>query len=285
MQIKDAIVTDHPFSQRFLAGVAAVGSRLRVPAHRRRRHDLPGPGRRHRGERARLWTRRPGRRRRRADAQAGARIQSVHHRPGAGACRQAHRRPLRGRAVHEQRRGGERVRAEVRTHVRPSRGRERRAPQDPGIHGGFHGRTYGALACTPYPKYQEPFRPMLPGVEVAPYTTSPRWRATLDGSFAGVIVEVVQGEGGLGAMTPGVRGGAQRMLRRARPHPDRRRGADRPGTLRPRVRLRQRRPQAAHHHAGQAAGRRPAAFGGVAAGVGQRPASLRRARHPFAAGR
>ena len=68
--------------------------------------------------------------------------------------------------------------------------------------GGFHGRTYGALACTPTPKYQEPFRPMLPGVEVAPYNDVAALRATLDGSFAGVIVEVVQGEGGLGAMTP-----------------------------------------------------------------------------------
>ncbi len=68
--------------------------------------------------------------------------------------------------------------------------------------GGFHGRTYGALACTPTPKYQEPFGPMLPGVEIAPYNDVAALRATLDGSFAGVIVEVVQGEGGLAAMTP-----------------------------------------------------------------------------------
>ena len=68
--------------------------------------------------------------------------------------------------------------------------------------GAFHGRTYGALACTPTPKYQEPFGPMLPGVEVAPYNDVDALRAKLDGSFAGVIVEVVQGEGGLAAMTP-----------------------------------------------------------------------------------
>ena len=68
--------------------------------------------------------------------------------------------------------------------------------------GGFHGRTYGALACTATPKYQEPFRPMLPGVEVAPYNDVEALRKTLDGTFAGVIVEVVQGEGGLQAMTP-----------------------------------------------------------------------------------
>ena len=68
--------------------------------------------------------------------------------------------------------------------------------------GAFHGRTYGALACTPSPKYQEPFRPMLPGVEVAPYNDVDALRAKLDGAFAAVIVEVVQGEGGLAAMTP-----------------------------------------------------------------------------------
>lgn len=68
--------------------------------------------------------------------------------------------------------------------------------------GGFHGRTYGALACTATPKYQEPFRPMLPGVEVAPYNDVEALRKTLDGTFAGVIVEVVQGEGGLASMTP-----------------------------------------------------------------------------------
>ncbi len=68
--------------------------------------------------------------------------------------------------------------------------------------GGFHGRTYGALACTATPKYQEPFRPMLPGVEVAPYNDVEALRKTLDGTFAGVIVEVVQGEGGLQVMTP-----------------------------------------------------------------------------------
>lgn len=67
--------------------------------------------------------------------------------------------------------------------------------------GGFHGRTYGALACTATSKYQEPFRPMLPGVNVSAYNDVTELRATLDGEFAGVIVEVVQGEGGLTSMT------------------------------------------------------------------------------------
>jgi acetylornithine/succinyldiaminopimelate/putrescine aminotransferase len=68
--------------------------------------------------------------------------------------------------------------------------------------GAFHGRTMGALSCTPQPKYQEPFAPLVPGVVVAPYNDVESLERTLDGSFAGVIVEVIQGEGGLTAMTP-----------------------------------------------------------------------------------
>jgi acetylornithine/N-succinyldiaminopimelate aminotransferase len=68
--------------------------------------------------------------------------------------------------------------------------------------GAFHGRTLGSLSVTPSPKYQDPYRPLLPGVEVAPYNDPRALEAALTGEFAGVIVEVVQGEGGLAAMTP-----------------------------------------------------------------------------------
>ncbi len=68
--------------------------------------------------------------------------------------------------------------------------------------GAFHGRTFGALSCTPSPKYQDPYRPLLPGVVVAPYNDVKALRAVLTDEFAGVIVEVIQGEGGLTAMTP-----------------------------------------------------------------------------------
>ncbi len=68
--------------------------------------------------------------------------------------------------------------------------------------GAFHGRTMGALSCTPQPKYQEPFAPLVPGVVVSPYNDAESLGKILDRSFAGVIVEVIQGEGGLAAMTP-----------------------------------------------------------------------------------
>ena len=68
--------------------------------------------------------------------------------------------------------------------------------------GSFHGRTMGALSCTPTPKYQEPFAPLVPGTAVCGYNDVAALRGVLDRSFAGVIVEVVQGEGGLDEMTP-----------------------------------------------------------------------------------
>jgi len=68
--------------------------------------------------------------------------------------------------------------------------------------GAFHGRTLGALSCTPSPKYQDPYAPLVPGVVVAPFNEVQALKQTLTDEFAGVIVEVVQGEGGLAAMTP-----------------------------------------------------------------------------------
>ncbi len=66
----------------------------------------------------------------------------------------------------------------------------------------FHGRTFGALSLTPNAKYQEPYKPLLPGVEVLEYNNVRALEASLNRSFAGVIVEVIQGEGGLEAMSP-----------------------------------------------------------------------------------
>ncbi|HUX22476.1 MAG TPA: aspartate aminotransferase family protein [Spirochaetia bacterium] len=65
----------------------------------------------------------------------------------------------------------------------------------------FHGRTMGALSVTPNPTYQEPFEPLVPGVEVLPYNDPDKLAAALDSSYAGVIVEVIQGEGGLRTMS------------------------------------------------------------------------------------
>jgi acetylornithine/N-succinyldiaminopimelate aminotransferase len=67
--------------------------------------------------------------------------------------------------------------------------------------GAFHGRTMGALSCTPTSKYQEPFAPLVPGVSVLPFNDVAAARETLGSDFCAVIVEVVQGEGGLSVMS------------------------------------------------------------------------------------
>jgi len=61
----------------------------------------------------------------------------------------------------------------------------------------FHGRTMGALSATPKPAYRTKFEPLVPGFETVPYNDPAAVEAVLDDSFAAVIVEVVQGEGGL----------------------------------------------------------------------------------------
>ncbi|MCP5515211.1 MAG: acetylornithine/succinylornithine family transaminase [Spirochaetales bacterium] len=66
---------------------------------------------------------------------------------------------------------------------------------------GFHGRTIGALSCTYNPAYKTPFEPLMPGVEFIPLNDVKALEATLDSTFAGVIVEVLQGEGGLQMMS------------------------------------------------------------------------------------
>ncbi len=66
----------------------------------------------------------------------------------------------------------------------------------------FHGRTLGALAVTPTPAYREKFEPLMEGTQTLPYNDPEALEAALGPSVAGVIVEPIQGEGGLEVMTP-----------------------------------------------------------------------------------
>ncbi len=65
----------------------------------------------------------------------------------------------------------------------------------------FHGRTMGALSVTPNERYREAFEPLVPGVITLRFNDPEAVKATVDDSCAGVIVEVIQGEGGLTPMT------------------------------------------------------------------------------------
>lgn len=62
---------------------------------------------------------------------------------------------------------------------------------------GFHGRTLGALSATWEPKYREPFQPLLPGFKFIPYDNLEKATQTIDENTAAVIIEIVQGEGGV----------------------------------------------------------------------------------------
>ena len=63
--------------------------------------------------------------------------------------------------------------------------------------GGFHGRSMGALSCTANPKYQQPFTPLLPGVDHVAVGDLDALRATITDATCGVFVEPIQGEGGV----------------------------------------------------------------------------------------
>lgn len=70
----------------------------------------------------------------------------------------------------------------------------------PGIvstHGGFHGRTMGALALSGQPAKQEPFEPLPPGVRFVPYGDTDALRAAVDTDTAAVFLEPIQGENGV----------------------------------------------------------------------------------------
>jgi acetylornithine/LysW-gamma-L-lysine aminotransferase len=61
----------------------------------------------------------------------------------------------------------------------------------------FHGRTYGALSATFNKKYREGFEPLLPGFSHVPYNNIEALNKAVTEETAAVILEVVQGEGGV----------------------------------------------------------------------------------------
>lgn len=67
---------------------------------------------------------------------------------------------------------------------------------------GFHGRTLGSLSLTANPKYQAPFTPLVPGMKTLEIHDHAALDRELDGTVCAVLIEPVQGEGGVWPTDP-----------------------------------------------------------------------------------
>jgi len=67
--------------------------------------------------------------------------------------------------------------------------------------GSFHGRTFATVAATAQPKYHEGFLPLLPGFVYVPFNDVAALEAAFTDEVAAVMVEPIQGEGGINVAT------------------------------------------------------------------------------------
>ena len=65
----------------------------------------------------------------------------------------------------------------------------------------FHGRTFGSMSTTYKAKYREPFAPGVPGVEFVKFNNVADLRAKFSDEVCAILVEAIQGEGGIRPLT------------------------------------------------------------------------------------
>jgi len=68
--------------------------------------------------------------------------------------------------------------------------------------GSFHGRLFASLAATDRPDFRKPFEPLLAGVQIVPLGDRAAATRAVTGATAAVIIEPLQGEGGVRAVEP-----------------------------------------------------------------------------------
>jgi acetylornithine/N-succinyldiaminopimelate aminotransferase len=80
--------------------------------------------------------------------------------------------------------------------------------------GSFHGRTMGSLSLTWTAKYREPFEPLIPGVRFCAWNDLDAARQAVGEDTAAVVVEPVQGEGGVRPAPPAFLKGLSELCRK-----------------------------------------------------------------------
>ncbi len=78
----------------------------------------------------------------------------------------------------------------------------------------FHGRTLGALSATGQEKFQQGFEPLLPGFAFVPFNDLAALEAAVDEATCAVLLEPIQGEGGVNVPDPEYLPGVRRLCDR-----------------------------------------------------------------------
>jgi predicted acetylornithine/succinylornithine family transaminase len=79
----------------------------------------------------------------------------------------------------------------------------------------FHGRTLGALSLTWTERYRAPFEPLVPGMRFSPWNDLAALAATVGPKTAAVVIEPIQGEGGVRPASPEFLRGVEKVCRDA----------------------------------------------------------------------
>lgn len=79
------------------------------------------------------------------------------------------------------------------------------------MEGSFHGRSMGALSVTEHEAYRTPFEPLIPGVKFAKWNDLESVRALVTEKTCGILLEPIQGEGGINMASPEFLEGVRRI--------------------------------------------------------------------------
>jgi predicted acetylornithine/succinylornithine family transaminase len=82
------------------------------------------------------------------------------------------------------------------------------------MHGSFHGRTYGAVSATAQEKFRQGFEPMVPGFRYVPFNDVAAVEHAVNAQTCAVLVEPVQGEGGVNVPAEGYLAGLRQVCDR-----------------------------------------------------------------------